>query len=250
MRSIRHYILLILIITGHFSYAGVKEVGNGGDLCELEYKGLIPSVVEWARQSPEVAKEAVPIDKLVTTLVLTPVKCVDRELLLSGTPKSAISYLNPRHTDVNLNRWSKSVRLAKQALVFHEGLVLIGVERTDDYHLSSLLSSSQLPAAIVDVNCSLDIQDYVTGEHLQDSSKTVRLTAGSHQQTVLLKSKNYSISVTPAGGIMLVFYRIEEQGLRAIGITTIPNIDGVWTNTSKQDSSYALSASCGISNAH
>src|SRR5262249_47206943 len=146
-------------------------VGNGGDLCELEYKGLIPSVVEWAKQSAEVKSEAVVIDMLVKTLVSTPVQCVNEHLQLNGTPKSAISYLSPPHTDLDFERWTKSGRLTKQALVLHEGLVLMGVEKTDDYHLSSRLSSSRLPAAIVEVNCFADIGDTVTGEILHVQKK-------------------------------------------------------------------------------
>ncbi|RYZ89823.1 MAG: hypothetical protein EOP06_08775 [Proteobacteria bacterium] len=228
-----------------------NEKGNGGDLCEIEYRGLIPSVLDWVKRSQSQFTEQELSAKLESALLAAQVSCLNDELILDGKTKSAISYKNPDRTDVNFPRWTAATRLAKQALVLHEGLVLIGVEKTDDYHISSLLAGSSMRAALVDVTCFADIQDADSGEHLQEPAKVISLKAGDRQPVTLLRSKNYSIRISPAGGIMLLFQRMSgESVLSTLGTSTIPAVDGNWLNDSKKDSDSLLSVSCAVSNTH
>jgi hypothetical protein len=118
------------------SSGGVTGVGGGGDLCELEYKGLIPAGYDWLNKE---LKESVPATagSYLSEMKRAKVHCVDEDLVVNGVPKTAISDLKTHQIKVNLKRWQSANRVAKKALVVHEGLVLIDVEQTDDYHISA-----------------------------------------------------------------------------------------------------------------
>jgi hypothetical protein len=113
-----------------------NEVGNGGEICEMEYRSFIPTVHEWFLTSLGEEVSAVRADHFLNTLLKTKVRCVASELYLDGGVKTAVSYSKQELTKVNFGRWAAANRSAKQALVTHEGLVLVGLEATDDYHLS------------------------------------------------------------------------------------------------------------------
>jgi len=120
--------------SGHTS-GGTK---TGGDGCESEYKGLIPDAAEWLRQHTS-ETHFTRINKFIKKMRRTKVMCVEDTLSIKGYPKTAVYYQKQNLTKLNFYRWNNSHRLMKRALVVHEGLVLLRVEKTGDYHISDLI---------------------------------------------------------------------------------------------------------------
>lgn len=132
-------LILTLSVLFHSSLSLAGFGSHGGDLCEVEFKGLIPSAGSWLEDNKSVLKLTTGYAELKAKLDTVTIRCVDTAVTLNGVAKTAITDTATAITTVNTPRWHQGSLVAKRAVVLHEGLVLLGLEKTDDYHISEKL---------------------------------------------------------------------------------------------------------------
>ncbi len=192
---------------------GSAGTRGGGNFCELEFRGFIPSVVEWLRTNAKKLNHGVDSDKFSETALRLKPQCANRELSLGAVNKSAITDRATMITEINQSHWSHAPDWAKRALVLHEGLVAMRVESTDDYSVSS-----QMWAGVArfgdktKVSCRLrlwithDDDDYYGEEPIDGSEKTVVMKEGDYNNTIEFKDGDLLYHVSgqlQAGEILL-----------------------------------------------
>ncbi len=113
-------------------FAGIRDVGNGGDAIVLEFMNLGRQVAKDIRLEAEQLFPEFAIDELEDALARTKVVSVERALL-NGVEKDAINYPRQKLIEVSSTRWLARTRSPEQqqALVFHEYLGIMGVDDGD-----------------------------------------------------------------------------------------------------------------------
>jgi hypothetical protein len=127
-------VLSVVVLAGCGAPPVKGHESGGGDVCEIVYRKILEEVQSSGFLAP-LGKNALKHSH-ITRLAKLQIKCGDQPLELDGSLKTAITYIDENKTEVNFNRWKASPEDVKKALVVHETFVLLGMEKTGDYHLS------------------------------------------------------------------------------------------------------------------
>lgn len=157
------------------SYAAGVGAGGGGDGIALSFHRIMLSVQKYL-SSPDGLKayptiRALDFSTSTKGLVIDSTNDELRDSL--GDVKDAINFPGPvPRIKLNRKRWGQLTLAEKRQLVFHEVLGLMRIERSNDYHLSSLLDNAALeriqqngsvndqrdPSVAIRVSCTLNSQ--------------------------------------------------------------------------------------------
>lgn len=156
--------LLGIVLGVHTAHAGLREVGNGGDPVEMEFKRI--AIELYSRLSLSYPKNMKPVDleAYFEKVKTASVEVGEHELLdHQGKLKSALNYRQSNRIEVNRNRWiSDHDPRRKIALVFHEYLGLMGDDDLN-YEISGALFSHPSLASLIVSTVEYDLtQDQPT----------------------------------------------------------------------------------------
>jgi hypothetical protein len=146
------------------AFAGIRDVGNGGDAIALEFTTLARQVskdikIEAQHLFPEFSAE-----DLESVIESTKVASVDKTIL-NGVEKDAINYPRLKLIEVSRSRWkSRSVSTEKlRALVLHEYLGIMNINDAD-YKISGRLIDYYLDSKKRIIESEIDGRIFITDQ--------------------------------------------------------------------------------------
>lgn len=127
----------ILLLNSLSAVAGVKEVGNGGDVYALQFIAMAEKALLYLQnsESPDVN-----LTDLSAAIEATKVESTIQVLILQGVKKDALNFPGERRIIFNSQRWASMVTEEKLALVLHEYLGILRIEDAS-YKISKKLLS-------------------------------------------------------------------------------------------------------------
>lgn len=146
----KFFLLAVIFIFGTNSSWSQGLVPNGGDPISMEF-------LEIARTLPGIiaAKGEEQFPGITISAMLSAVNDpqwkiqLGKDLNIGGVRKAAITYSDQKMTVIDEDMWNyltflPEAKKRKRALVLHEVLVLLKIEFTNDYHLSSRLYGPEI----------------------------------------------------------------------------------------------------------
>lgn len=138
--------LILISVVAVADPGGGQATGNGGDSIAMEFNAIGEVIAKTLETTPVLAgkfPEVNPAD-LRAVLPTVIVRGVD-EILCDqlGNEKTAINYVEggKKYIKVRRAEYNALPTLLRQRLVFHEYLGVMGLEKSDDYRISSRLDT-------------------------------------------------------------------------------------------------------------
>lgn len=164
-KPIFHLVLLSVLLLAGCSSGKTEDEGSGtrggGDACEVDVHHHLGAGYDWiadwgvTKMRPDELERFKSFSRDALDKAL--VKCSDDPITLDGLRKSAFSQqLKDGSFTVQIDerQWFTSKAISRTALAVHEVLVMMGIEQTNDYHLSMKYSGGQfLPSWVDEVYC-------------------------------------------------------------------------------------------------
>ncbi len=136
-------ILMLMMSTQVFADGGTSSVGGGGDSCVLEFKALAKQLLRILPTNYDVMKRLsdTQLDALQRKLTTAQIFTSRDEMLVDPVTGNLVEAVNDGNSKITLGQkfCNKKTDIKKMSLVLHEGLSLIGVEKSQDYSISELL---------------------------------------------------------------------------------------------------------------
>ena len=116
---------------------------GGGEGCDQDFKSFVQDAAEWLKIEAPQIREKIDLKAFKTDLLDRSVNCIDGPVALDDLTRAAVSDRASRVINVSFPRWDTYSDLRKARIVLHEGLVLQGIEKTEDYHISGEMRSDE-----------------------------------------------------------------------------------------------------------
>lgn len=167
---------------------------GGGDVCEIDFNAQLGKALIWLKSRPKDLMDFKPGDyekiQAIPTFLTDHVKvfCVTEPIVDAGIRKTAYTtQLGPQEwrTNIDPNMWFAAESNVRGGLTIHEVLVMYGIEKTGDYHLSDTYDGTDLTPIVGSLVCKKTIW--------QDNQFTLNLDARNLDDLSLLA---YTMVVT------------------------------------------------------
>jgi hypothetical protein len=134
------FIGAMALLAAFSARAGVKEVGNGGDVAALEFVDIATQLLDYLNW---IGSKEIDTTKFSWALENTKVESTSQELTLNRLPKDAINYPLEKKIIFNRDKWKSIGAEQRAALAFHEYLGILGIDDTG-YKISKKILKDRL----------------------------------------------------------------------------------------------------------
>lgn len=124
-KSITAFFCFIILIAN--SWAGVKEVGNGGDAVAMEFRSIGQTIVKQLKLSKIEDYKGLNISNLDLIINLALIETTNKELRIGKNRKDAFNYPASRRILINAKNWNNLSLENKRQLIIHESMGLLKV---------------------------------------------------------------------------------------------------------------------------